>query len=207
MTVNNSICERISLILDKAIQHPLARKKNHRFIVKTNMCFTFENKIKITLELSPKNKIRRRRAKFLISWIRKSLLGKFLTPRQVDWTKNFLFIQNIKFSLKTFLLSFPFQLTIDDVILNNSGEQFLQNKEMYPPYKPFKIALTPEGTISHLQFKESDPIWSTNFKRAIASIFQFQIKSSGAFVVEEVGRLFIHHKHTHKISISEWHSW
>lgn len=82
------------------------------------------------------------------------------------------------------------QLTIDDVTLNNSGEQFLQNKEMYPPYKPFKIALTPEGTISHLLFKESDPIWSTNFKRAIASIFQFQVKSSGAFVVEEVCIVF-----------------
>ncbi|EDV43546.1 uncharacterized protein Dana_GF16474 [Drosophila ananassae] len=78
-------------------------------------------------------------------------------------------------------------LVIDDVTLNNSGEKFLQNKEMYPPYKPFKIVLTPEGAISHVAFKEGDPIWSMNFKRAIASVLQFQIKSSGAFVVNELG--------------------
>lgn len=58
---------------------------------------------------------------------------------------------------------------------------------MYPPYKPFKIALTKDGeTISHVVFKEGDPIWSMNFKRAIASVLQFQMKSSGAFVVDEV---------------------
>ncbi|XP_030375006.1 uncharacterized protein LOC115624412 [Scaptodrosophila lebanonensis] len=78
-------------------------------------------------------------------------------------------------------------LVIDDVTLNNSGEKFLQTKEMYPPYKPFKIVLTKEGTISHVIFKEGDPIWSINFKRAIASILQFQMKSSGAFVVDEIG--------------------
>ncbi|KAH8265516.1 hypothetical protein KR038_009680, partial [Drosophila bunnanda] len=78
-------------------------------------------------------------------------------------------------------------LVIDDVTLNNSGEKFLQNKEMYPPYKPFKIVLTPEGAISHVVFKEADPIWSMNFKRAIASVLQFQMKSSGAFVVDELG--------------------
>ncbi|XP_036228844.2 vitellogenin-2 isoform X1 [Bactrocera oleae] len=78
-------------------------------------------------------------------------------------------------------------LVIDDITLNNSGEKFLQNKEMYPPYKPFKIVLTPDGTISHLFFKEADPIWSTNFKRAIASILQFQVETSGAFVVDEIG--------------------
>lgn len=78
------------------------------------------------------------------------------------------------------------QLVIDDVTLNNSGEKFLQNKEMYPPYKPFKIALTKDGAISHVVFKEGDPIWSMNFKRAIASVLQFQMKSSGAFVVDEV---------------------
>ncbi|XP_061389205.1 uncharacterized protein LOC133324377 [Musca vetustissima] len=78
-------------------------------------------------------------------------------------------------------------LVIDDVTLNNSGEKFLQNKEMYPTYKPFKIALTPEGTIKHLVFKEGDPIWSTNFKRAIASMIQFQTKKTGAFVVDEMG--------------------
>lgn len=80
----------------------------------------------------------------------------------------------------------PQQLVIDDVTLNNSGEKFLQNKDMYPAYKPFKIALNPDGTISHLVFKETDPIWSTNFKRAIASMIQFQTKKSGAFVVDEV---------------------
>ncbi|EDX12761.1 GD20322 [Drosophila simulans] len=78
-------------------------------------------------------------------------------------------------------------LVIDDVTLNNSGEKFLQNKEMYPPYKPFKIALTKDGAISHVVFKEGDPIWSMNFKRAIASVLQFQMKSSGAFVVDELG--------------------
>lgn len=57
---------------------------------------------------------------------------------------------------------------------------------MYPPYKPFKIVLTKEGSISHVVFKEGDPIWSMNFKRAIASTLQFQIKSTGAFVVDEV---------------------
>lgn len=81
---------------------------------------------------------------------------------------------------------FGIQLVIDDVTLNNSGEKFLQNKEMYPPYKPFRIVLTKEGTISHVVFKEGDPIWSMNFKRAIASTLQFQMKSSGAFVVDEV---------------------
>jgi len=80
------------------------------------------------------------------------------------------------------------QLVIDDVTLNNSGEKFLQNKEMYPPYKPFKIALTADGAISHVVFKEGDPIWSMNFKRAIASVLQFQMKSSGAFVVDEVSK-------------------
>ncbi|XP_016952519.1 uncharacterized protein LOC108026214 [Drosophila biarmipes] len=78
-------------------------------------------------------------------------------------------------------------LVIDDVTLNNSGEKFQQNKEMYPPYKPFKIVLTPEGAITHVVFKEGDPIWSMNFKRAIASVLQFQMKSSGAFVVDELG--------------------
>ncbi|ALC45883.1 CG31150, partial [Drosophila busckii] len=78
-------------------------------------------------------------------------------------------------------------LVIDDVTLNNSGDKFLQNKEMYPPYKPFKIVLTKEGFISHLIFKEADPIWSMNFKRAIASTLQFQMKSSGAFVIVETG--------------------
>ncbi|XP_068157824.1 vitellogenin-5 [Drosophila tropicalis] len=79
-------------------------------------------------------------------------------------------------------------LVIDDVTLNNSGEKFLQNKEMYPPYKPFKIVLSNNtGTISHIIFKEGDPIWSMNFKRAIASILQFQMKSSGAFVIDELG--------------------
>ncbi|XP_055851471.1 uncharacterized protein LOC129915809 [Episyrphus balteatus] len=78
-------------------------------------------------------------------------------------------------------------LSIDEVRLNNSGEKFLQNKEMYPPYKPFKIVLTKEGTISHLLFKDNDPIWSTNLKRAIASTLQFQMKSVGAFVVDETG--------------------
>lgn len=89
--------------------------------------------------------------------------------------------------LASFFIS---QLVIDDITLNNSGEKFLQNKEMYPPYKPFKIELTPNGTISHLFFKEADPIWSTNFKRAIASILQFQVESSGAFVVDEVNIKF-----------------
>ncbi|KAL9889825.1 vitellogenin-like lipoprotein [Glossina fuscipes fuscipes] len=78
-------------------------------------------------------------------------------------------------------------LVIDDVTLNNSGEKFLQNKEMYPAYKPFKIVLKPDGSVSHLFFKEADPIWSTNFKRAIAAMLQFQIKKSGAFVVDEIG--------------------
>ncbi|SPP84272.1 uncharacterized protein LOC117585887 [Drosophila guanche] len=78
-------------------------------------------------------------------------------------------------------------LVIDDVTLNNSGEKFLQNKEMYPPYKPFKIVLTANGSISHVVFKEGDPIWSMNFKRAIASVLQFQMKSSGAFVLDELG--------------------
>lgn len=78
-------------------------------------------------------------------------------------------------------------LSIDEVRLNNSGEKFLQNKEMYPPYKPFKIVLTKDGTISHLLFKDNDPIWSTNLKRAIASTLQFQMKSVGAFVVDETG--------------------
>lgn len=90
-----------------------------------------------------------------------------------------------------FICATTIQLVIDDVTLNNSGEKFLQNKEMYPPYKPFKIILTREGTISHVVFKEGDPIWSMNFKRAIASTLQFQIKSSGAFVVDEVRDLTI----------------
>lgn len=57
---------------------------------------------------------------------------------------------------------------------------------MYPTYKPFKIIFNPDGLVSHLIFKEADPLWSTNFKRAIAAMLQFQVKKSGAFVVNEV---------------------
>lgn len=57
---------------------------------------------------------------------------------------------------------------------------------MHPTYKPFQMVFRPDGLVSHLVFKEDDPIWSTNFKRAIAAMLQFQMKKSGAFVVNEV---------------------
>lgn len=57
---------------------------------------------------------------------------------------------------------------------------------MYAPYKPFKVVMAKNGAISHLMFKESDPIWSTNFKRAVAATLQFQETSPGAYVLEEV---------------------
>ncbi|XP_055375125.1 uncharacterized protein LOC129607901 isoform X2 [Condylostylus longicornis] len=81
-------------------------------------------------------------------------------------------------------------LAIEEVTIDNTGEKFHQNKEMHPPYKPFKIVI--DGTtnkISHLIFKESDPIWSTNFKRAIASTLQLQLNNGGssAFSIDEKG--------------------
>ncbi|KAJ6640893.1 Vitellogenin-6 [Pseudolycoriella hygida] len=75
-------------------------------------------------------------------------------------------------------------LAVEKVILNNSGQVFYQNKEILPFYNPFKIVIK-QDVVSHLQFKEKDPIWSINLKKAVASAIQVQGDGPGAFVVNE----------------------
>lgn len=70
------------------------------------------------------------------------------------------------------------------MILNNSGQVFYQNKEILPFYLPFKVFIK-QDVVSHLQFKEKDVLWSTNFKKAVASAFQVQGEGPSAFVVTE----------------------
>lgn len=56
---------------------------------------------------------------------------------------------------------------------------------MLPIYHPFKIVYS-DDVVDHLRFKEKDSLWSTNFKRAIASAIQVQGHKIGAFVEFEV---------------------
>lgn len=68
---------------------------------------------------------------------------------------------------------------------DGSGEVFYQNKEMKEFYNPFKIAYK-DDIITAISFKDSDSIWTKNFKRAIASALQIQGDKTGAFVEKEV---------------------
>lgn len=68
---------------------------------------------------------------------------------------------------------------------NGNPAVFYQNKEMQTLYNPFKIIYT-NGTITHVQFKATDTLWSRNFKRAIAAALQLKELKSGAYVEEEV---------------------
>lgn len=80
---------------------------------------------------------------------------------------------------------------------------FYQNKEMQTLYNPFKIVYV-NDTIDYIQFKSSDALWSRNFKRAIASAFQLKSLKSGAFVEEEVKKLFYLKNSENCISISSF---
>lgn len=60
---------------------------------------------------------------------------------------------------------------------------------MLPIYYPFKIVYR-DDVVEHLRFKEKDSLWSTNFKRAIASALQVQGHKIGAFVEFEVSVIF-----------------
>lgn len=62
---------------------------------------------------------------------------------------------------------------------------FYQNKEMQTLYNPFKIIYT-NDTITHVQFKATDAMWSRNFKRSIAAALQLKGLKNGAYVEEEV---------------------
>lgn len=72
---------------------------------------------------------------------------------------------------------------------NGNPAVFYQNKEMQTLYNPFKIIYT-NDTITHVQFKATDTLWSRNFKRAIASILQLKGLRDGAYVEEEVSHSF-----------------
>lgn len=76
---------------------------------------------------------------------------------------------------------------MEKVILFGSNRIFYQNKEMQPVYNPFKIVYGSDHLVSKIKFKTKDPVWSRNFKRAIASAFQLQGLRTGAFVAHEVG--------------------
>lgn len=68
---------------------------------------------------------------------------------------------------------------------NGNAAVFYQNKEMQTLYNPFKIIYT-NDTITHVQFKAVDTLWSRNFKRAIAAALQLKGLKVGAYVEEEV---------------------
>lgn len=72
---------------------------------------------------------------------------------------------------------------------NGNSAVFYQNKEMQTLYNPFKIIYT-NDTVTHVQFKTSDALWSRNFKRAIASTLQLKGLRDGAYVEEEVSFAF-----------------
>lgn len=58
---------------------------------------------------------------------------------------------------------------------------------MQPVYNPFKIVYDTNDLVSKIKFKLKDPVWSRNFKRAIASAIQLQgLRNNGAFVAHEV---------------------
>lgn len=83
------------------------------------------------------------------------------------------------------------QLAVEKITVDKQDGNaaiFYQNKEIQTLYNPFKIVYV-NDTIDYIQFKESDSLWSRNFKRAIASTFQMKNLKNGAFVVEEVKML------------------
>lgn len=79
------------------------------------------------------------------------------------------------------------KITVDKQ--NGNAAVFYQNKEILSLYNPFKIVYV-NDTIDHVQFKMSDSLWSRNFKRAIASVFQLKQLKKGAFVEDEVSKIF-----------------
>lgn len=72
---------------------------------------------------------------------------------------------------------------------NGNPAVFYQNKEMQTLYNPFKI-IYKNDTITYVQFKTTDTLWSRNFKRAVASALQLRGLRDGAYVEEEVSILF-----------------
>lgn len=79
---------------------------------------------------------------------------------------------------------------IDKIVLTDSST----NRELPPEADvlqlPFKIAFSSD-IVSFVIFKRSDPIWSTNLKKAIASALQVQGEKDGAYVVMEVSFSFL----------------
>lgn len=89
-------------------------------------------------------------------------------------------------------LTLFFQLAVEKITVNKKDENaavFYQNKEIQTLYNPFKIIYT-NGTITHVQFKATDSLWSRNFKRSIAAALQLNGLKDGAYVEEEVRRNF-----------------
>lgn len=77
------------------------------------------------------------------------------------------------------------QLIIDKIVLTDSTANLEPPPESDVLQLPFKIAFS-NDVVSFIIFKRSDPIWSTNFKKAIASALQVQGEKDGAYVVMEV---------------------
>lgn len=57
-------------------------------------------------------------------------------------------------------------------------------------YLPFKIIYM-NDSIAGIQFKETDSLWSRNFKRAIATIFQLKHLKDGAYVENEANNILL----------------
>lgn len=53
--------------------------------------------------------------------------------------------------------------------------------------EPFRVALANDSSVLSVLFKENEPIWSGNIKRAVASLLQAYGDSPGAYVVDEQG--------------------
>lgn len=77
------------------------------------------------------------------------------------------------------------QLIIDIIVLTDSSAILQPPPESDVLQLPFKIAFS-NDVVSFIIFKRSDPIWSTNFKKAITAALQVQGEKDGAYVVMEV---------------------
>ncbi|XP_055605766.1 uncharacterized protein LOC129753940 [Uranotaenia lowii] len=53
--------------------------------------------------------------------------------------------------------------------------------------EPFRVALSNDSAVLSVLFKEHEPIWSGNIKRAVASLLQAHGDNPGAYVVDEMG--------------------
>ncbi|XP_055643974.1 vitellogenin-3 [Toxorhynchites rutilus septentrionalis] len=86
------------------------------------------------------------------------------------------------------------QLRVQRYDLNNlamkldlDGIQFPDQSNVTALLEPFRVALANDSSVLSVLFKENEPIWSANIKRALASLLQAHGDGPGAYVVDEQG--------------------